>query len=136
MGEDSPAFAEAVLAFVAKKHVKNVIIAAHWTIYPATESFKASLLATVRATLDAGANVYVLKSVPEPGLDVPRVLALTATRCGNLESLGVSREEYEKVNRSLVSTFEEISKMGAVVLDPAVFFLNSRGAYGVFQQYV
>jgi hypothetical protein len=129
--EDSPAFANAVLTFIAQRHVKNVIIAASWSGYPASDSFKTNLLLTIRAVLDLGARVYVVKDVPIPGFDVPRIAAVTAMRNGDLEQLGVTREEHQMSNRDLRQTFEQISQMGATVLDPADYFLNRNGIYGV-----
>ncbi len=129
--ENSPAFANAVLTFIAQRHVRNVIITAHWSSYPASDSFKTNLLATVRAVLDVGARVYVVKDVPVPGFDVPRIAATTAMHHGDLEQLGVTREQHQMSNRDLRQTFEQISQMGATVLDPADYFLNRNGIYGV-----
>jgi hypothetical protein len=129
--EDSPTFANAVLTFIAQRHVKNVVLAAFWSAYPASDSLNTNLLATVRAVLDTGARVYVVKDVPVPGFDVPRITAVTAMHNGDLEQLGVTREEYQMVNRDLRQTFEQISQMGATVLDPADYFLNRNGIYGV-----
>jgi hypothetical protein len=89
------------------------------------------LLATVRAVLDVGARVYVVKDVPVPGFDVPRIAATTAMHHGDLEQLGVTREQHQMSNRDLRQTFEQISQMGATVLDPADYFLNRNGIYGV-----
>ena len=129
--ENSPAFANAVLTFIAQRHVQNVIITAHWSSYPASDTFKTNLLATVRAVLDVGARVFVVKDVPVPGFDVPRIAAITAMHHGDLEQLGVTREQHQMSNRDLRQTFEQISQMGATVLDPADYFLNRNGIYGV-----
>jgi peptidoglycan/LPS O-acetylase OafA/YrhL len=131
--KDSPAFAKAVLTFIAQRHVKNVIIAAFWSYYPASDSLKTNLLSTVRAIMDSGARVYVVKDVPNPGFDVPRIVAITAAHNGDLEQLGVTREKHQILNRELRQTFEQISQMGATVLDPADYFLNRNGLYGVVQ---
>jgi peptidoglycan/LPS O-acetylase OafA/YrhL len=131
--EKSPAFAEAVLAFISQRHVRNVIIAARWAGYPASDSLKTNLLSTVRAIMDLGARVYVVKDVPNPGFDVPRIVALTAAHHGDLDQLGITREKYDMSNRDLLQTFDQISKMGATVLDPSDYFLNRNGLYGVVQ---
>ena len=72
---ESPAFANAIVSFVAQKHVRNVIVTASWSSYPASDSFKAGFRSTVQAIMDAGARVYVLKDVPFPGYDVPSSLS-------------------------------------------------------------
>jgi peptidoglycan/LPS O-acetylase OafA/YrhL len=129
--EDSPAFARAVLAFIAQRHVRNVVIAARWSGYPASDSLKTNMLSTIRAIMDLGARVFVVKDVPNPGFDVPRIVALTAAHHGDLEQLGITREKHELSNHELDQTFEQISQMGATVLDPSDYFLNHNGLYGV-----
>ena len=129
--EDSPAFANAVLAFVTQRRVQNVIIAAEWCSYPASDSLKAKLLATVRAFLDSGARVYVVKDVPISTFDVPRLVSSTARYGGDVQKLGVTRERHEMLNREFQQTFATISQMGATVLDPADYFLNRDGFYEV-----
>lgn len=81
--------------------------------------------------MDAGARVYVLKDVPFPGYDVPRIAALTIRRNGDLDQLGVSPEKHQERNSELRQTFDEIARMGATVLDPCEYFLNSNRMYGV-----
>ncbi len=129
--EKSPPFAEAVIAFIAKEHVKNVLISARWHMYPASAEFKEDLIQTVRAVMNSGAHAYVLRDVPEPGFDVPRVVTRTASRGGDFETLGITKEKHQQADAALEQTFEQLAQMGATVLDPAEFFLNSRGIYGV-----
>jgi peptidoglycan/LPS O-acetylase OafA/YrhL len=131
LNENSPVFAKAVVTFVAQKQVKNVILAAHWAVYPVSGLFKTQLLSTVRTLMDLGVKVYVLKDVPNPGFDVPRVTAVTAMHHSDLEQLGVTRNSYKTENEELRQTFEQISQMGATVLDPSDYFLNPKGLYGV-----
>lgn len=131
--EKSPRFAESVLAFIGKQRVKNVLIAARWSMYPASAEFKKDLLETVRAVMASGARAYVLKDVPEPGFDVPRIVTRTALRSGDFETLGTTKEHHRHNSAPLAQTFEELAQMGATVLDPAEFFLNSRGIYGVIK---
>ena len=128
---ESPAFANAVISFVAKNHVRNVIVTASWSTYPASDSFKAGVRSTIQAIMDAGAKVYVLKDVPFPGYDVPTIAALTVRRDGDLEQLTVSPEKHAQRNSALRQTFDDLAKMGATVLDPSECFLNSNRMYGL-----
>jgi peptidoglycan/LPS O-acetylase OafA/YrhL len=132
---DSPAFANAVLAFITQNHVKIVVMAAFWSAYPAfdqaSDSFETNLLRTVSTLVNLGVKVYVVKNVPFPDFDVPRIAAITSAKNGDLDLLGVSQEKYEQLNRELRPAFERISQMGATVLDPSSYFLNSKGIYGV-----
>lgn len=129
--EKSPAAASAIVGFIAQRHVKNVLIVACWSIYPASDLFKAKLLVTIRTLIDLGARVYVLKLVPQPGFDVPRFAAITAMRNGDLDQLGIIPEKHRMAERELAGTFEQIAQMGATVLDPADYFFNRKGLYGV-----
>jgi len=130
--ERSIAVANAVLKFIAQNHVKNVVIASHWSIFEPTELFKDQLLATVRAVVASGARVFVLRDVPTPGFDVPRFAALAAFRHGDLDQLAVPPDEEQTRGLKLSKTFDQLSRMaGVTVLDPAPYFLNSRGRYAV-----
>ncbi len=131
--EKSPAVAASVVALVAKQQIKNVIIVARWDLYPASAEFKDDLIQTVRAIMNSGAQVYVLKTVPIPGFDVPRLAAITALRGGDFESMGITKAQHQQSRAPLEQTFEQLAQMGATVLDPAEYFLNSRGIYGAMR---
>jgi hypothetical protein len=128
---DSPAFSSAVLACINQRHIKTVFLAARWNFYPTTEYFKAGLLMTAQSIMKSGARLYVVKDVPNQGFDVPRFAALTALHGGNVESLGISREQHQLANGELSQTFDELGQMGATVLDPSEYLLNSNGVYGI-----
>jgi hypothetical protein len=125
--------AHVVFDFIMKRRPKVVIVTANWEFYPVTDSYKTQLLATVRGVLDLGAKVYVVKDVPLPHFDVPRVVAMKALFGGDLDTLGVMPARLEKETRNMAETFDRISQMGATVLDPTGFFLNRKGIYGVIK---
>lgn len=132
LNETSPIVASAVLKFIIQEHVENVVIAANWGIYPPSDLFKAQLLKTVHAIVDSGARVYVVKDVPAPGFNAPRYVAFASLFNDDLDQLGITREQHQMADRSLAMTFEQISQIdGAMVLDPAPYFLNKIGKYGV-----
>jgi hypothetical protein len=129
--ENSPAFARAVLDYIEKRQVKNVVIAARWASYPADGQFETNLLATVRAARMSGARVYVVKDVPTQDSDMAAKIALAVLNNGDLEEIGITPERHQAVNHELAATFEQISLMGATVVDPASYFLNRKGLYGI-----
>lgn len=131
--EKSPEVAELVVAFIAAQHIKNVVITAKWNTYPDTTEFKNDLIETVRTIMKSGARVYVLKDVPKPGFDVPRITALNALRGVDLEALGLTQEQHQKSEAALEPTFGELAKMGATVMDAADLFLTSRGNYRIIK---
>ncbi len=131
MGDKTPVFARAVLAFIAQKQVRNVVLAARWSSYLTTDSAKRELEETVRAITNSGARAYVLKDVPWQDRDLTRLVAVAVLHDGDLEPVGVSRQSYQAANLELSPTFGQLSEMGATVLDPADCFLNSKGLYGI-----
>lgn len=131
--EKSPQVAAAVVDFIAQQHIKHVIITARWNGYASSREFRADVIATVRALQETGAEVWVVKDVPTPGFDVPRIAALTALRGGDLDALGISKEQHEKEGAAMESTFATLAQMGAKIVDPAELFLNRPGHYGVLK---
>jgi len=127
--EMTPEVAERVVAFISQQHIKNVLLCARWNSYPPTAEFKDALLMTARAIMKAGARVFVLRNVPEPGFNVPRIAALNALRDIDFEALGITKEQHHKSEAALESTFGELTKMGATVIDAADLFLTPRGNY-------
>ncbi len=126
-----PAFSKSVVEFIATRHIKTVIIAAHWTVYDYPDLVKTKLTATVRNLISSGARVYVLKDVPIPGFDVPRHVAMTALYQGDFSKLEISPDKHVAANQDYESIFNHLSQMGATVLDTPKYFLNTRGYYDV-----
>lgn len=129
--EISPVFNAVVLDYIVKKHVQNVIITAYWKNYPASDEFKADLLSTVRAIIKSGAKVYVLKDVPTQSPNLRTQTAFAVLHNGDLEQIGITPKQHQEANNNLAETFNQASKIGATILDPADYFLNSKGLYGV-----
>ncbi len=133
--EDSSKFNSAVLDFISKQHVKNVVLAARWSNYAGASSFDKGLQATIRSILENGAKAYLVKDVPKHAFDVPRFTAFSAMHGGNLEQLGVTVEAHQALNRSSEKAFNQVAQFGAILLDPAAFFINRRGLYGVVKDH-
>ena len=125
--------ARVVYDFITNKRPKIVIVTASWEFYGVTDAYKTQLLTTIRGVLDSGAKVYVVKDVPLPHFDVPRVVAMKSLIGGDLDSLGVTPARLEAETQNMTETFDRISQMGATVLDPTGFFLNRKGIYGVIK---
>ncbi|MGA3181835.1 MAG: acyltransferase family protein [Verrucomicrobiota bacterium] len=131
LNEDSPAFSQSIVDFIAKKRVKTVILAALWSSYKPPDVVEAKLAATVQTIMASGASVYVLKDVPMPGFDVPRLAAFTVMRHGNPARLGTSLDKYAADNGAYESIFKHVSQIGAIVLDTPKYLLNTNGFYDV-----
>ncbi len=83
--------------------------------------------------MKSGARVYVLKDVPKPGFDVPRIAALNALRGVDLEALGLTKEQHQQSEAALEPTFGELARMGATVMDAADIFLTPQGNYRIIK---
>ena len=131
LNESSPAFAAAVLDYIGQKHIQNVILSAHWENYPASDEFKTDLLSTVRAIMKSGAKVYILKDVPTQAFNLATKTAFATLHNGSLEQIGITPKQHQEANKEMAETFNQASKMGATILDPADYFLNGNGLYGI-----
>ena len=126
-------FADAVVAYVAQKHIKTVILVAYWSQYDPTDSFKTQMVATVNALAHSGARVWVMKDVPTPSIQVPRIVAMNYLLHRDLNNLGVTPDAYRQRNRMFDDTFVKMAGAGATFLDPTHYFLNAKGIYGVIK---
>jgi peptidoglycan/LPS O-acetylase OafA/YrhL len=96
LNEDSPAFAAAVLDYITKNHVQNVIITAYWKYYPASDEFKADLLSTVHAVIKSGAKVYILEDVPTQAPDLATKTAFATLHNTSLEQVGITPKQHRE----------------------------------------
>jgi hypothetical protein len=131
--EDSLAFSQSVVDFIARQHIKFVIIAAFWNRYGPPDLVDVKLAATCRAISASGASVYLLKDVPMPGFDVPRQVAFTVLHHGDPKRLGTPPDKYLADNHDYISIFNHCTQSGATVLDTPKCFLNPNGLYDVFR---
>jgi len=129
--DKSAAFSKSVLDFIVKNRIRTVVLAARWTSYGPPDSLDADFISTIRAITASGARAYVLKDVPAPGFDVPRYAALTVLHHGDLRKLAIPPCTYRTSNEGFDRVFDQLSAMGADVLDAPQYFLNSNGFYDV-----
>lgn len=129
-------FSRAVAKFITHNHIKVVVIAMYWNYryYTPHDRVNDRLDKTVQIIMDSGAKVYVLKEFPIPGFNVPRIAALTFLHNSDLTNLAYSptSEAYQSFNQ-FVPDFNSISKLGAIILDPHTYLINSNGCYDVIR---
>jgi hypothetical protein len=130
--EDSIPYNDAVLAYIRKNHISNVVLAAKWAGYNYDSNTDADIARLHRCLIDtlnglneAGAKTWILGQVPSPGLNVPRVLSSAVIfGCKDPEGPFFPLTAYFKDRRIQDQIFDGISAYGATVLDPAKSFLN------------
>ncbi|MBA2743613.1 MAG: acyltransferase, partial [Chthoniobacterales bacterium] len=111
--EDAIVFGNAVVAFVEKSHVSNVVMAARWDGYPLDDQFKTSVSQTVTRLREAGAQVWIMKQVPRQRDDVPRAAAKEVIAGRDPALLGVPLAEHLAVRKEADQLFEVARLAGA-----------------------
>ena len=133
LNEKAPAFSQSVVEFIAKNHIKIVILGAFWSNYTPSNTVADNLAETVQTIMASGASVYVLKDVPCPVYDVPMRAAFTEMLHGDLANLEIPQVKYAAMNHDYEPIFNRLTKIGATVLDTPQYFLNPNGLYDVIR---
>ena len=130
--ERCPEHSKAVVDFVRRKRVPNVLLVAFWVAYPIEKPtpdqpspVQVDLENTVAALQEAGAKVWLMRQVPIFPQDVPRVLGLATMR--KIDPAPLYRME-DWHNLSLVDydpIFKGLEQRGVIKLDPAPFFVRN-----------
>lgn len=129
--EDTIPFNSAVVEFIRRKRVGNVVLIARWELYikadKGTERLRSGVLAMVDALLDSGAKIWIMRQVPKHHWDVPSSLTATVLRGGDPEELGLPLSEHLNELENQNPIFEGIAgKLPTVtILDPTELFLTS-----------
>ncbi len=128
---DASRLGKAVLAYMVEEGVENLVMTGHWKFYARSDAFLPQVKETIDRFLKAGIRVYLLKDVPDHGVDVPRIAALVERFGGDIDEFGTSRQEHESANARLASVFKELDDRGVTVLDPADYLLNPNDRYAM-----
>ena len=131
--EDSIPFSDAIITYVRRERVSDVLLVARWDYYlhhfgeagAGSNALRRCLVATIRELRNSGARVWIMKDVPrQPWEDPATVLAQTALWGRDPETLGLPLAEYRKQSRAEDAIFAAVAVPGVVVLDPTPCFLN------------
>ncbi len=126
--EDSIAYSNAIVAFIHRTHISDVIIVANWNGYDdGTGQFRHDLIATINALRDFDARIWIMKKVPSPRWNVPKALASVVFNGGKPEELGVTLSEHLADCRLQNINFEGLAAPGVTFLDPTSYFVNPKG---------
>lgn len=126
-------FSEAVIDFIVDNQIKKVFIAAFWSNYGPPELLAQKLSATVQKIVNTGATVYLLKDAPNPNYDVPRQLALASYYQLEFDRFEISRNNYNIQNHKYNLILQEMSNLGAIILETPDYFLNGNNNYDVIR---
>jgi peptidoglycan/LPS O-acetylase OafA/YrhL len=130
---DSIPFNNAVIDYIRKNSVRDVLIIARWDFYidadKGTSRLHDGLVATINALRDSGARIWIMRQVPKYPWNVPKALASAVMHGQDPESIGMSGAEYREESRRQDPIFDglETKFPGVTVLDPTALFVNASG---------
>ncbi|MGD0088585.1 MAG: acyltransferase family protein [Planctomycetota bacterium] len=123
---ESIPYNDAVVAFITKNHVHDVLLVAKWRWYidiDGSERIHSALLATTNALKRSGARIWILKMVPDYEVDVPKALAASVW-FGSETPSGRSLTKWRKFCPTEETCYEGLDLAGITVLDPAQLFVG------------
>ncbi len=136
--KDHLLYCDAVLAYVQRHRVRDVILASYWHGHSAFGSPKSkadmenALVATVESLVRAGARPWILLQIPQQPFNVPRVLATVAISGADLAGRCATPGPDDGIFRRSDRTFlERLTAAGAGLLDPRPNFLDPTGRHYV-----
>ncbi len=138
--EGSIPFNNAVIKFIRRAHIKNVVLVAYWSDYILSSGadrmvglFDDCLQNTIRAVNSAGAAVWIIRDVPQYTFNIPRALARTVQFGGNPTALGMPMEQHLKQAELEARAFKRVTGRHMEVLDPAPLFVGDANTLKVTQ---
>ena len=151
IGRRPIAYNAAVLDFVARHRIRNVIIAGRWRKYllgdsdgplngvvidqnserasvaGAQRAFVNAITATVAALNELGVHVYLLRQVPDHRTDVPRQLADRLWRGTHVQQIGIDRHRHDIDLQPIDAIFARLTSPNVSVIDPALRLFDDFG---------
>lgn len=94
------------------------------------EKFKADLISTA-CTLAQARTVYLVRPIPEMGVDVPRTMSLSLLFGGRNADISVSLEDYHRRHAFVWEAQDEaVRRCGVKILDPLPFLCDQDRCWG------
>ena len=124
LGEE---FGAAVVDFVRRRRVADVILVAMWGGDPSEDDrVRRALPETVKALDAAGARVWIMRQVPQHRWNVPTALASTAIHGRDPGAIGLPLAEHRKEFRRQDPLFAGLAEKfpGVTILDPTELFVG------------
>lgn len=128
LNKESIPFNDAVISYINKHSISDVVLCAKWSPYLEIDGFHNSLLKTVERVNASGARVWIMLDVPTPSFEVPRALARFDYSEDYLQTLFIRQNEFGDSDLTLLKS------AGARILDPVPYFKDSNGRYMIQSQ--
>lgn len=134
LGDDCPAFNQAILELAVRDKIPDVLLVARWSGYFKAEagpgsrkengSFGRMLVQTVRRIHAAGIKPWILMEVPNHSARVPKALAVQEVFSTDVSSFAATMESTIKRNRPMLDLVPELEAAGARIIDPSGLFFD------------
>lgn len=137
MRGESDEWADAVLEYVKKNKIPDVVLIARWERDIADSGpveLKKSLLNTIEIFNQAGVGVYVMLQPPSHDYSVPKLLAWGELMDTDIESELRTPEEHYKNQKVFYDMAREDQDPMAFYLDPAKYFLAPDGQHFIAEE--
>ena len=124
----NPAFAAAVVDYVRRHHIPNVVLAARWSYYQTLDPhlLEEALPRTIDALHEAAScKIWVLQDVPELDVEAPKALIRGALSRWEDDSWYRTVSEHRRMNSVLYRLSEQ--GLPATFIDPAPVLLHADG---------
>jgi peptidoglycan/LPS O-acetylase OafA/YrhL len=128
LGQDAPAFGQAVIKFIREEQIRNVILIARWKGYNAGKSveFHLALKETLTELQKCGAKIWIMQEVPNFSWNVPRALARAALFNIDPKNLNLPLNTYFEQIAEQEHEFMQATTSNVFILNPAKYL--SKGA--------
>lgn len=125
----SPARNAAVIDFVSRHEVQDVVLAAMWEAYLDDPTMQSCLQDTIESLEQAGANVTLVWDVGRHSTDPPRSLAY-ASWSGDVTAVPeISIDQLHAQRKRFRRCIEGLTSMGVRTIDPADVFVTDDGSW-------
>jgi hypothetical protein len=135
LGNQSPAFNRAVLDYIGKHRIPNVLLAARWRDYfdvrteaglgLAPDAFANALIQTVEELRNAGCKPWILLEVPNHSVPVPKALISKEVFGTDISPFTCSQSTMEFRHAPLRQMLSRLEHAGARLIDPTPLLLDA-----------
>lgn len=133
LGDETPLWAEAVLDYIRERKISHVLLAGRWSLHLENVEaaglgghyFKRALLDTVKAICETGAQVWLLKELPEHKADPVKALLARELFDTDVEEFLADDESLAVKARALDPLVPELNALGVEFLDVAPTLCDS-----------
>ncbi|HEX5222090.1 MAG TPA: acyltransferase family protein [Verrucomicrobiae bacterium] len=118
LNEQSLPFNAAVMDYIKKAKLRNVILISYWNMHSEVAEFRTALLKTVEEIRASGAAVYLMRDVPIYEYNILKVLVRSSYKGEDLAQFGLTRSEFIAADKMPATLLEQLKSAGVQILDP------------------